>query len=510
MISGIHKDSDIIKISRKFWIAGSHGNIMEEEKELDEVSLYKRRWLLLTATCLWSTIDLYMPECFGAANQLIAVYFETTLDQIDWMLLGLYAGTILITPLFAFLNHADYMGFRYMSITALSCLLFSCVVTILTVQYPFLHPLLIPSNFLLGVAYTVSACVTTFFPVLWFPDDEVRIAIASLSASMTLGGLLSSVIPPAVIKPISYEIFLNTSVNSNTTSSELKNWRLSTHSTLLWMFSALACTLFVLLLYIVIFAEDLPPKPPTRAMLLKRFLSTERPPLSQSFKDFFGDTKLLFKNKIFLLCTIVLGITHNLIVVEILHISQIVGKITNYSNKYGLPNSVLSGLVLVVFTTSGIVVVFLAAKVLQKFKHYTRQTIFGTTVGLLSGIAILLCYHYDILSGIFVFNVILSSANRFCVIPMMDAVTRHTYPMNEAFVSVWMTGVGSIILIIISNIARIISNHTTPGSTLIVMCAALFLSFILSLFFDPSDKRADTDKKPAAHTEMCVPLASKN
>ena len=471
-----------------------------EDIRNDEVFVFKRRWLLLFVTCLWSTIDVFLSLCFGAADELFAVYFQANLDRIDWMLLGLHAGTVVVTPIFAYLCHAEYMGFRNMSIAAILCLLVSCIATILSVQYPFLYLILIPINFLHGIAYSVSACVATFFPVLWFPDKEVSFAIASVGASMSLGGLLGAIIPPEIIKRISFGVHLNQSIGAD---NELRDWKESTHDALLWLFSTLAVTLCLLLIYIAIFAEDLPPKPPTYAMLVKRCSNTKKQSFQDSLKKFFCNTKLLFQDKMFLIAASVLGLTNNIIDVEILHLSQLVRKITHYSTDYGLSSSVLSGLVIVVTSLSGIFAVFVSAKVLQLYKRYSIQTIFGTSLSLCSAIGILLFYHYNVLSGLFLGNFIFSCAKRFCVVPVMEAVTRHTYPMNEAFVSSWSTGIGSLILVVFSEIARLISDCTTPGSALIVMCVALFVSFILSLFFKPNNLRLETEIEKRSEGASC-------
>ena len=475
----------------------------------DDILIYKRRWLLLATTCLWSSIEIYLSECFGAANEIFALYFQTNLKQSDWMLLGLYAGTTLVTPIFAYLCHADLIGFRRMSIAAVVCLFIASCATIFVVQYPFLHTMLIPTNLLHGIAYSVSCCINTYFPVLWFPDHQVKIAVALLYASLTLGGLLSSVIPPGIIKPIPYDILHNSNKNN---TNNLDDWKEATHNTLLWMFSALAISLCLILIYIAIYAADLPPKPPTYAMLKNRSVSTERPSAYESFKDFLKDTRLLFKNKMFLICIFVLGITRNMIMVEALHMTQLVGEISNYANEHGLSNSVLSGLVLVVFATSGIIFMLASAKILQWYKCYVIQTIFGTSLGLASGIAVYLSYHYGTLSGLFVSNIIFSLGNRFCVMPMLEIVTRITYPMNEAFVSAWVTGVNSLILVIMAEIARFTSDHLSSGSSLIVMCVVLFFAFILSLFFRPSDKRTAVDKMQADTNELSenLPLIGEN
>ena len=466
-----------------------------------EVSVYTRRWLLLAATCLWSTIGVYFSYCFSTTDQLFGVYFKTGLDQVDWLVLAAYAGTTIVTPVFAYLCHAGLMGFRRMSIVALMCLLVACVATILVVHYPVFYLVLIPVNFLHGVAYCVSVCVMPFFPVVWFPDNEVSIAIAFVSSSLTLGVLLGSLIPPVIIKSISHEIQFNKSIAA---VDELNNWRVSTHDALLWMFSSLAVILFLLLIYIAVFAQDLPPKPPTYAMLLKRSdFKTTKSSVCISLHSFLVDTKLLFKNTMFLLGALILALIYNISGVEILHISQLVGKMTGYSSKYGLSSTVLSSLVIAVFSLSGVIAVFFSAKVLQKYKGYSIQTITGTGLELCGGIIILFSYHYDILSGMFVGNFVLSSAKRFAVVPLMAAVTRHTYPMDEAFVSAWLTGMGAFFLVVSSEIARIISDRTTPGSAVVIICVVLLIAFVMSLFFKPIDQRQRTDAEthPASASE---------
>ena len=60
--------------------------------------------------------------------------------------------------------------------------------------------MMIVANLLQGVTYSVCFSVGLFFAVLWFPDHQVGLAIAFNFAVFPVGVILSSSVPPALLK----------------------------------------------------------------------------------------------------------------------------------------------------------------------------------------------------------------------------------------------------------------------------------------------------------------------
>ena len=102
----------------------------------------------------------------------------TSLLQLDGTMEAVYEGTALFSPAFAYFYFKDQMSFRIMTIVGTACLLFSCLVIVFSVVFPVLFPLILVTVSAQSIAFLISVSVGTFFPVLWFREEEVDIAVA--------------------------------------------------------------------------------------------------------------------------------------------------------------------------------------------------------------------------------------------------------------------------------------------------------------------------------------------
>jgi len=453
--------------------------------------IYTRRWLLLVATCLCTLLTDFLSESFAAANEIFAVYFQVSLAKLDWTCAGLDAGTGLITPIFAYLCFIQVIGFRAMSICGSTCLLLSCICIILTVQFPFLFPLMVAATLLQGVAYCAAFSVGTVFAVLWFPDHQVGLAIACNSASMMAGFILSSTLPPSLLQnpPFDKEGTTSMTLQNNLSNIIYDEWKSVTYKNLMFMYSTTAVIFFLILLIFCLFASDLPPKAPTLALALKR-ISTSKTEIIRSFKGFINDTKVLFQDGTYLLCIGISGITYNMIIVEMVHLSQFINHIDDK-----ISASLTSAYILTAFSVSGFVSSFIAAKALRFFQRYTCQVIVGSGLLLGSGICLLLSYYYKILLGFYIGNIVWGVGSRICNIPLFEIVTRHTYPKDETIVTVWMAGIGTTIIVVIVGATRLLTTYLNSISGLIFINAFLLFAFFASFFLKPKNNRGEVDQE---------------
>ena len=476
-------------------------NIPEESdltNKSSAVGIYTERWFLLAATCINTTLNLFLSKSFSTANEILVVYFQVSLMQLDWACLGLYAGTTLITPLVAYLCFAKLIGFRMMAICGCFCSLLSCSCILLTIRYPFLFSLMVGASLLQGVAYCASFSLGTFFAVLWFPDNQVGLAIAFNSAAMVGANILGAVIPPALLKiplmPMTQQTFQRNS------SSNLTKWKIQTFKDLICLYSTVAIILILLLLFFLIFAKDLPPKPPTLALAQKQLTDDNLKETNKSWGDFVTSTKELFQDRTYLLSNFISGVAYCVGVVEMLHLSQLVNVIIQDSNSASL----ISGYIVIAFAASSFTSAFLSAKILLYFQQHTGQIIVGTGILFGSGICLILSYHYKFLVGFYMGNITLGAGIRICMIPLLDVITRHTYPKDETVVSAWLAGTGSVIFIILTEISRLLTNHTSASSALILMAVVLFFVFLSSFFFKPKINRDKAEQQLlTSKTKMC-------
>ena len=466
--------------------------ISNEFEDRYETKLYKRRWILLAAICLCSLLTDFMAKSFAASNEILAAYFQVSLTKLDWACVGLDTGTSLVTPVFAYFSSIKGFGFRTMAICGSACLLLSCICILLTVHFPFLFPVMIVANLLQGVTYSVCFSVGSFFAVLWFPDHQVGLAIAFNTAAMAAGVILSSLLPPALLTnppfPTRSE---NASMFQQNTTVLNDEWNTATYETLMWIYLTAGIILLLLLMFFYFFASDLPPKAPTLVLALKRFSGTKTQSI-KTFRSFLRETKDLFQDWTYLLCISISGVTFNMIVVQLVHLSQFINHIDDK-----ISASLTSGFIITAVSIFGIAFSFVSAKILQFFQQHTYQVIAGAGLLFGSSVFLLFSYFYKSLIGFYVGNIIWGAASRICNIPLFEVVTRHTYPKDETLVTVWMAGYGTTILVALIGTSRVLTSHTTPASALIFMCVFLFVAFSASFFLKPNNKRGQVDRELA-------------
>ena len=460
---------------------------MERDTNDEEIAIYPKRWVLLAATCITTLTGQFLSKSFGTSNLILSVYFDVSLATLDWILVGVYAGTNLITPVFAYLAYAKIIAYRSMSMYGTACLLVSCFVIVLTVQFPVIFPVSIAGTLLQGVANCVSISTSSFFAVLWFPDHQIGLAIACNTASSFAGFAIGASVPPFILlsPPL---LNPNSMINSAT---EFRKWKKRTYCTLMEIYATLAVVFCLLLIYFWIHAEDLPPKPPTRAMLLQRTSHNERD--GKSFQSFIKCTKTLFGNKTYVLFVIISGIIFNLNVIEILYVSQLVQTILG--TEYNAFVSRTIATIAITYSLSAVVGSFISSKILSIFKHHATQIVLGIVLDLLCILGLLLSFYFKSLVGFYISKSGCGISEMLCTIPLYEVVTRHTYPINEALVTTWMAGGVTALLIILVEPIRAISDNTSPVSSLYAMGIIVTIALALSLFVKPSNRRGDMDQR---------------
>ena len=459
----------------------------------DSTEIYTKRWFLLAATFVYTASIIFLSKSFSIANEIWAVYFQVSLAAIDWACLGLYVGSALVTPVFAYLCFTKVIGFRSMSICGSLCLLLSCSCILVAIKYPSLFPIMVGVNLLQGVAYCVSFSAGAFFAVLWFPDNQVSLAIAFNSAAAVSGGILGSIIPPALLKNPKLETMLENTSTFLHNNTEFMEWNKATNKTLTYIYLTVEVILFFLLLFFCMFAKDLPPKPPTLAQAKKRIIDATLNG-TRTWNGFVTCTKELFQDRTYLLIAVLTGIAFNLVIIEMLHLSQLVNVVIGNS-KTNTSASLVSGFIILAFAITAFLSAFLSNRILLYFQRHTVQIIVGTGMLLGSVILTLVSYYGKFLPGFFIGNIWWGLSVRICVIPLLDVVTRHTYPKDETVVSVWVTGFCSTSVVLLAGTARLLTKYTKPESALISLVVIMFFVFSSTFFLKPNDNRGEAGQE---------------
>ena len=469
-----------------------------EEKNYEEYSepqteVYTIRWFILIATCLMTAITMFGSKSFSVANKIYAAYFNVSLTVLDWSSLALNAGAILVTPLFSWLFYKKSVGFKMLSVIGVASLLISYVVIVLSVVHPRLFLLMTVSNFLQGVTYTIAFTVGTSFAVMWFPDHQVSLAIASNAVSFSLGTLSGAIVPPALLVDVN-----NLTTTTNFTSQEIITLQHAAREDLLLMYAPILGTLVFILLFFVFFVTDLPPTPPTLA-LLKKIMDESSS--HKSLSKFLKALKQLFLDFNFALCCAAVSIVYNIVTVEIVHITDIVAEL-NKRMHIDLPNNVTGGAIVTGYAVTCCFSAFASAQVLSKYKRFIGQTRLGSAFSFLSAVGMTLCLYKEFFVGFCLCIFVYGISTRVFVIPLLEIITRHTYPLDETFVSVWVSFFGCVAQVVFVEIARVLSYFANPIALLIFMSICLFISFVFIMLIDPIDKRGEISNKSTNPKEV--------
>ena len=485
---------------------------MENNLNSIDIAVYSKRWLILAAFSLTNLLVNFGTKSFAVANQIYAEYFDVSLAVLDWFSLAIYLGAVFILPVFAWLFFYRMAKFRYLSIMGSSALLLSYFIIVLSVQFPHIYPLLIMTNLLQGVTLTVSVTAGPAFAVVWFPDHQVGLAIAIDLFGFQLGSILGALLPPVFLSyPPSMPESNSTSIN--TFQNVCSCWVNETHKTMLLFYIPCLIGLLALVTFFISFMTDQPLKAPTYAMGLKRISDNSSQATTKTFEEFITTIKSLHFDMNFVLCTLALSVTFSTYIVLILHATTI----AEHLDINGMPihnylsSDIGGGILVTIYTFTSMVFGFASAKISSKWKKYRLQSVIGLVFNLFALLGLILSFHYKNFKWFCVFLILFSFGTRLCVIPLLEVVTRHTYPIDEIFVSVLVGAYRCLIIVLAGEIARIISIYIASIGLLIYLFVCGFISFVFALIIDPKDKRREEEiahelQETSQETDALLPM----
>ena len=478
----------------------------------DNIAVFRRRWAFLFGIFLINTTSMFSSVCFGLIDDIFTTYFNISYVEGDWITLAVYVTSCLAIPVLAWLCFANRMGIRLLILLENFCLTLSYLLIVLAIAFPQHYLLIIFGQLIHGVTNAIQWSIPPLFAVLWFPNDEVGIAIAANFIGAALGAGIGFLVPPLIlIEPPSVlpkkSAHFNQTIDiySNVTDLQVlgrndtalnSTWKEEDRTSLLKLFITMLVVTAMLLLFFFIFLTDLPPKPPTIAQALKRTSQSEEVKSlnKTNLKEYFHLLRLLFADIVFVSLLIVYSIVHRAVMLEFTLMGELIRAIAPYVDIDATPDQLGSYVMILypIFTATGSVT---SGKLLDTYGKYQRQATIGAGMTFVSTFGIAICYYFKSFIGLCVFNGGFGFSTRICIISLLAVVTRHTYPVAEAFVSIWVTGFESFVLIAISEIGRLLIKDVNDLSVLIFMSSSLLFAFILSLITNPRDRRLEAEQK---------------
>ena len=468
-----------------------------------ELKLYAKRWGLAILLALDSLILRILKNSFGIINDVYAEYFQVSHLAVDWFTLVQVPGMILSSAILAPTIFNQVVGLRNLTLAMAGGLFFACVCLLIAYVFPVLYPLIFVGEFIVGFVVITMDVVAASFAIKWFPEHQIGLALSIKLISGNIGSLLAYLIPTNLfISPVKHNtsIYANYSTFLNETS-ESKLWLATNQFRFIAFSSSLVLFSFIVLLFFVLTAVDVPPKPPTLAQATVRVSENLNDSgivdIFINIKEFYYECKRILGNKLIIQTAVIFAITQGCNFIQKLFMSEILRKIFSRL-KHPLQANTLSGYVLVLFELGCILGSVVSGKVVDCCKNYHTQILINLLLCFVSVVGIFFGYIYCNAVLIFISNTLFGFFVTFLVTPIFEIVYQHMFPIDTGFLTLMLRIECSIGIIVISQFCRLLLDLFGGTGVLAFLSALLFMGFIISLFVKPSYKRLDLSNKSTA------------
>ena len=353
------------------------------------------------------------------------------------------------------------MGIRSIVLVESFRLTFSYLLIVLAIAFPHYYLLIIFGQLIHRVTNAIQWSIPPLFAVLWFPNHEIAIAVAANFTGAAFGAAIGFAVPPLVLTEppgILYpEIYFNlTEDQMQIPILALKYWKTEDRFLLLTLFGGLLGLTALLSLFFCKFLTDLPAKPPTIAQTLRRQSTPKdfKTFNEENLQEYFALLKALFTDKTVVLLLLVYIIVHRAVELEITLMGELIRAVFASFN-IAAPSNIITSYIMVLLPILGVFGSYTSGKLLDKFKKFRKQTVVWSRNDVF-----IYCWNcvkllLSNLPGLCVFNGGLGFSMQICIISLLAVVTRHSYPINEVFVSIWIAGFESFVLTVIAELGRL-------------------------------------------------------
>jgi len=428
----------------------------------------------------------FLVASFGQVSNTIAAFYQVSYAQVDWLTLTISIGSMVLCGPISWFSATGKLGFRFLILTAAfsSAVGFACLACAAASRL--LFSLLVVGQVFNSIAAGVLMLSPSVFAVIWFPENQVGTAIGVNIMSLYVGNVFGFTAPAAVLVP-------PPSANSSAFLSDSKTpkWIDEDQTRLAglflpFFFVALLCTIFLWC-----YVTDHPPTPPTKAQELKQLRKKEGG--VASLRSYLKLVKTLLKNRTYMFSCFVFGILFQVSIVEFTMLSQILREDFR-KGEYYHDADVIGGYIMTTFSVAGAIGSVVGGKLIDCYKRYNIVSIvssllaFFSSVGLVFGFILKSLPLYVICSGLF--GLVIQAG----LVAIFEMATQETYPIDETFSTIWLTGIQTTLSIIYGELGRILFDACGGLSVLIFQSANLLVSVLLSCLMTSKNKRLKVEE----------------
>ena len=459
-----------------------------------ETKVYALRWWIGVFMTLQIIVIRMLMSSIGVINNVYTAYFNISYYAVDWFTLMQAPGVIFSSIVLALLSFNSITRFRKLFLIMAFSAVVACSFSMITFAHPNCYWLIYVGQLIVAFGFEASTAFGSFASS-WFPENQIGFVLSLKSLGMSSGALLSFLVPVQLVDPppaflVAHKRNLTEHFTRNETDEVFDIWAHEVYWKFSVYYSALLFVSLIVLVFVLIFVNDLPLKPPTIAQALARAQNHQNKPTNilKNLGNFFEAFKSIWFDKVFILssltCSIVFGINflQRLIMGEVfrdLFVAQ----------EYGTMINKFSGYVLVVYEFGCILGSVLSARLMDHFKKHKLILYVALILSAVFIAGLAVGQYLGSFASLFIFNAMLGVAICSCHIPIYDIVLQYTYPANPAFVLLLFNSSNEITIIIIGQLSRFILNYISGIAIFVYIGILILLSLILSIFLQPKYKR---------------------
>ena len=458
-----------------------------------DIKVFRRRWLVLFLLVVIFVIITFVVS-FALINNILVVYFNQNYVVIDWMMVGVNVGTIVASPVIAFLAFSNKFSCKKLLVFAVVLFSLNCALIILGFNQTKLFGLLVFGQFLGGVAAASFWSLPNPLAQLWFPESEIGIVLGISMMGVSGGIILGSLLPTnLLLSPTNqHNSSLQSSLTFNATGSvDWIKFDKEFYEIVYATFLIITLTILILLATCI---PEMPKLPPSYA---QKFIRDHERVQSCNevlpFRQFFLATAKLFSDATFIALSGAYSIIQNFIAFYDLIIEELIVK---WSFTYmPISHEVFVGYMLTSAAFGCLIGNFSAGYLIDKYKNYHLQSSVGTGLTFCTSIGILLCVYFENIIGCFIVYFWCGLFSRWSFVSLIDSLMQNTYPENPIFATSWVVCIQNVIGVLYVEIGRQIFKRCGHVAALSYVSFLLLVSFVLSVIFKAKKSRTKIEEQ---------------
>ena len=455
-----------------------------------DVELYSLRWWIISFLAVDYFITKLVRGSFGIVSNVYAAYFQISILTVDWFTL------IQLPTMFSFtslmlLFPLENTSNKKLSMLMAGCVIFTVVCLLAAYSYPLLYPLIFVGMFVMGLSVISVDTAAPAFTLKWFPENQIGIALNLKEVFGAIGGMLGFLIPGNIlISPLK----INSSSIMNCTNTTVKNqednWSADNKLRLIAFSGALLTLSIIVLLFLIFFAADQPPKPPTLAQAMLRNNPVEIEP--QNFYSrivvSLQTVKKVILNIFFAQIMFVRVVNYSGNAIHKAYVGEVLRDFFEKISDFRSSNA-HSSYVLVVYEIGCVVGCLLSGKITHRYQNYHIQIAIGILFCILSLICMFIGYYFLIPVVVYIFIGFYGVFSMIYFTQIFDIVYQHFFPMDPRILTVLLYMICSGGGLIFTSLTKVFMSAFGNDALFIYMIILYSLSFAVSLFLKPNYAR---------------------